>query len=245
MLREIQKLTSLKIMNENFKTISYSITFLSDMYPTEENQVISFSDQVGNIFKDIASVFALQLVLESYDKHSESEIIENTKSLFTVREFETKDGSLKFVFEQPFKLTIQYNADKGKKENPDEYVKGLASLIAVKSGKKSKIGSLGINYEVFYPMKDPEKIIINNLISQVDKDEDLESGLVKLVYKIDLFTKLNLTITSAKHKEEKGLYLNTNFHSEIKGDNKISNVLSREDLREILNTKIAKLIKIS
>ena len=244
MLPEIQKPISLKIMNENFKTISYSIAFLSDMYPTEQNQVVSFSDQAGNIFKDIASVFALQLVLEAYGKDSESEVVENTKALFPMREFETKDGSLKFVFEQPFRLTIQYNADKGKKENPDEYVKGLADLIAVKSGKKSKIGFVGVNYEIFYPINEPEKIIINDLINQIDPDDKMEGGLVKIVYGIDPYTKLNLTITSAIHKEQKGLYFNTNFHSEIKGDNKISDVLARNDLKEIIDAKIANLIRV-
>ena len=224
-------------MNENFKTTSYSIAFLSDMYPTEQNQVVSFSfsDQTGNIFKDIASVFALQLVLEAYDKDLESEISENTK-----------DGSLKFVFEQPFKLTIQYNADKGKKENPDKYVKGLADLIAVKSGKKSKIGFVGVNYEIFYPINEPEKIITNDLIKQKNDESDnqMEGGLVKIVYKIDAYTKLNLTITSAIHKEQKGLYFNTNFHSEIKGGNKISDFLARDDLRKIIDAKIANLIRV-
>ena len=231
-------------MNEHFKTISYSITFLSDLYPKEQNQVVSFSDQAGNIFKDIASVFALQLVLEAYDKELKTEIVENTKALFPVREFETKDGSLKFVFEQPFKLTIQYNSEKGSKENPDEYTKGLADLIAVKSGKKSKIGAVGVNYEVFYPMNNPEKIITVNLISQIEKDDEIEGGLVKLVYKIDPYTKLNLTITSAILKEQKGLYLSINFHSEIKGANKISDVLAKNDLKEIVDAKIAKLIRI-
>ena len=235
-------------MNENFKTTSYSIAFLSDMYPTEQNQVVSFSfsDQTGNIFKDIASVFALQLVLEAYDKDLESEISENTKAPFPMREFETKDGSLKFVFEQPFKLTIQYNADKGKKENPDKYVKGLADLIAVKSGKKSKIGFVGVNYEIFYPINEPEKIITNDLIKQKNDESDnqMEGGLVKIVYKIDAYTKLNLTITSAIHKEQKGLYFNTNFHSEIKGCNKISDFLARDDLRKIIDAKIANLIRV-
>ena len=44
-------------------------------------------------------------MIEAYGKNSESEIVENTKALFSMREFETKDGSLKFVFEQPFRLT--------------------------------------------------------------------------------------------------------------------------------------------
>lgn len=242
MLREIQKLTSLKIMNENFKTISYSIAFLSEIAGNKE--VKFFTDQEGNLFKDLASVFTLQLLLDAYDKDAGIEVTENLNSLFPVREFKTNNG-LRFIFEQPLKLSIKYQHDEGNKENPDEYVRKLAELIALKSGKKSKIGFVGVNYEIFYPINEPERIIVNNLISQVEKDDTMESGLVKVVYRVDAYTKLNLSVTSATTNEQKGLYLSTNFHSEIRGDNKISDVLERNDIRQLIDEKITKLIRLS
>lgn len=244
MINEINKFNRnfLEIMKEDFKTISYSIAFLSDSFPKENVGTINLTEK-DNIFKDIASVFALQLALEAYDKDNKLEIIENTKILFPEKEFETQDGALKIRFEQPFKLIIKYDTSKGNKEDPEAYIKGLANLIAVKSGKKSKIGSVGVNYEIFKAMNEPEKLIRDNLIIGTKDDELVEGALVKLVYKIDEFTKLNLSITSAINKEKKGLYLNTNFHSEIKSANKISDIFERSDFKKILDEKIAKLIR--
>jgi hypothetical protein len=53
-----------KIMNENLETISYSITFLSNLYPKNKGEIVTVTDQ-HNLFKDIANTFTLQLLLES------------------------------------------------------------------------------------------------------------------------------------------------------------------------------------
>lgn len=230
-----------KIMNENLETISYSITFLSNLYPKNKGEIVTVTDQ-HNLFKDIANTFTLQLLLESYDKESQIEVTENTKDSFPNKEFAGSNG-LKFTFEQPFKLTISYSKIKGNIDNPDKYIKELSNIIAIKAGK-SKIGAVGVNYEIFYPDNEPENIIITNLVNQLEKDDSIEKGLVKLVYKIDQYTNLNLSITSATYEDKNGLYFSINFHSDIKGSNKVSEILNREDLIEIASSKINKLIKL-
>jgi len=243
MIKENKQLNLIKkIMNENLETISYSITFLSNLFPKNKGEVVTVTDQ-HNLFKDIANTFTLQLLLESYDKEKEVKVSEeNTKSTFTNKEFTVNNG-LKFTFEQPFKLTISYSKKKGNIDNPDKYIKELSNIIAVKAGK-SKIGAVRVNYEIFYPDNEPENIIITNLINQLERDDTIKGGLVKLIYKIDQYTDLNLSITSATYEKNNGLYFSINFHSDIKGSNKVSEILNREDLIEIASSKIDKLIKL-
>lgn len=103
---------------------------------------------------------------------------------------------------------------------------------------------MGVNYELFYPDDEPDKIIITNLVKQVEKDNSIKGGLVKLIYKIDEYTNLNLSMTSATYENNNGLYFNINFHTDIKGSNEVSKILNRNDLIEIAKNKINNLIKL-
>jgi hypothetical protein len=231
-----------QIMNTNLKTISYNITFLSDLLPEDnvtKGEVIEYKP--NDLIFDAISESWLKMLLKICGNDVDVEDTTQARSLGK-KEFKTDNG-FKFVYEIPHKLTIFYNKSKGNIEKPDEYIKNLSNELIKMLGKKTRICKIGVNYEVFFPTEKPEEKIKNKLINQYKKDDELENGYLKLSYKINLYTKLYLVITTAKHTEKEGLYFKINFDCTKKdGTNNISDILSIEN--RLLEKSIEKIEKL-
>jgi len=246
MLQEIQKYNILKIMNENLETIAYSIVFLSNIVEISESKVdidITFTEK-DEIFGSINDSL-LSTVLELYEK-TPIDVSDIGKSNdIMVKKFKSSNG-LEFVYERPYKLTIKYAKNKGTiATNPNDYLSGFANLLLLKLKAKSKVQKIGMNYEIFFPLESPENKIKNKLIRQGIPDDSLENGFIKLSYKIDIYTKMYLGITTAKHEGKEGLYFNVNFDCIKKGDNDISSILSTPNFLGIAGDKIDKLLNLT
>jgi hypothetical protein len=235
-----------EIMNKNLETISYSIVFVSDIVPQEGlkgGDIIEFKPQ-HDIFKGIDDSW-LGLLFRTCGENS-VEIFDETKDqTIGIREFRASNG-FKFVYEMPYKLTIQYTKSKGDIDDPENYIKNLASELILALKKKTKIHKVGINYEIFFPLNSPQEKIKNEVINQYIKDSDLESGFLKLNYKANPYTKLYLSLTTAKHDNKEGLYFQANFDCTKKGDNQVSDILSKDNKwLKLAAEKIEKLLNLS
>lgn len=197
-----------EIMNTNLETIQYSVVFVSDIFPTEgftNGEIIQIKPQ-DDIFKEIG--VGLLTLLFKASGESNVEITDETpepREQSMIKEFVANNG-FKFTCEMPHKLTIQYTKSKGTLSDPENYIKNLANELIVTLGKKSKIQKIGINYAIFFPLNSPQEKIKNEVIKQHIADDDLESGFLKLSYKTNTYTKLYLSLTTAKHDNKEGLY---------------------------------------
>lgn len=237
-----------EIMNTNLKTIQYSVVFVSDIFPTEGlkgGEIIQINPQ-DDIFKEIGAGF-LKLLFKAYGEN-EVEVSDETpepKDQSIVKEFKTNNG-FKFTCEVPYKLTIQYTKSKGTLADPENYIKNLANELIITLGKKTKIQKIGINYEIFFPLTSPQEKIKNEVIKQHIADSDLESGFLKLSYKTNAYTKLYLSLTTAKHENKEGLYFQANFDCTKKGENQVADILSKDNLwLKLAAEKIEKLLNLS
>lgn len=221
-----------EIMNKNLETIQYSVVFISDIFPEEGlkgGEIIEFKPQ-DDIFKEV-SPGLLKLLFQTCGD-SDVEISDETpepKEQSMIKEFKANNG-FKFTCEVPYKLTIQYTKSKGSILEPEHYIKNLANGLIVALGKKQKVHKIGINYEIFFPLTSPQEKIKNEVINQHVKDDEMESGFLKLAYQINTYTKLYLSLTTAKHDKKDGLYFQANFDCTKKGDNQVADILSKENL---------------
>ena len=219
-------------MNKNLETIQYSVVFISDIFPEEGlkgGEIIEFKPQ-DDIFKEV-SPGLLKLLFQTCGD-SDVEISDETpepKEQSMIKEFKANNG-FKFTCEVPYKLTIQYTKSKGSILEPEHYIKNLANGLIVALGKKQKVHKIGINYEIFFPLTSPQEKIKNEVINQHVKDDEMESGFLKLAYQINTYTKLYLSLTTAKHDKKDGLYFQANFDCTKKGDNQVADILSKENL---------------
>lgn len=217
-----------EIMNTNLETIQYSVVFVSD------------------IFKEIGA--GLLKLLFKVCGENEVEISDETpepKDQSMIKEFKTNNG-FKFTYEMPYKLTIQYTKSKGTLTDPENYIKNLANELIVTLGKKTKIQKIGINYEIFFPLNSPQEKIKNEVMRIAD--DDLENGFLKLSYKniTNPYTKLYLSLTTAKHDNKEGLYFQANFDCTKKGENQVADILSKDNLwLKLASEKIEKLLNLS
>lgn len=237
-----------EIMNTNLETIQYSVVFVSDIFPTEGlkgGEIIQINPQ-DDIFKEIGAGL-LKLLFKACGEN-EVEISDETpepKDQSMIKEFKTNNG-FKFTYEMPYKLTIQYTKSKGTLTDPENYIKNLANELIVTLGKKTKIQKIGINYEIFFPLNSPQEKIKNEVIKQHITDNDLESGFLKLSYKTNAYTKLYLSLTTAKHDNKEGLYFQANFDCTKKGENQVADILSKDNLwLKLAAEKIEKLLNLS
>ncbi len=218
-------------MNKNIETIQYSVVFISDIFPEEGlkgGEIIEFKPQ-DDIFKEV-SPGLLKLLFHTCGD-SDVEISDETpepKEQSMIKEFKANNG-FKFTCEVPYKLTIQYTKSKGSILDPEHYIKNLANGLIVALGKKQKVHKIGINYEIFFPLTSPQEKIKNEVINQHIKDDEMESGFLKLAYQINTYTKLYLSLTTAKHDKKDGLYFQANFDCTKKGDNQVADILSKEN----------------
>lgn len=217
-----------KIMNQNLETISYSIVFLSDILADE-------------IFKEISDSW-LEMLLKLCGDETVEVCDETKDNSIGIKEFKANNG-LGFVYEMPHKLTIKYTKTKGRVSEPDIYIKDVASKLILALKKKTRIHKIGVNYEIFFSLPSPQEKIKNEIIKQHIKDDELESSFLRLGYKINPYTKLYLGLTTAKHDNKDGLYFQVNFDCTKKGDNQISDILSKDNTwLKIAAEKIEKLV---
>ncbi len=217
-----------EIMNKNLETIQYSVVFISDIF-LKGGEIIESKPQ-DDIFKEV-SPGLLKLLFQTCGD-SDVEISDETpepKEQSIIKEFKANNG-FKFTCEVPYKLTIQYTKSKGSILEPEHYIKNLANGLIVALGKKQKVHKIGINYEIFFPLTSPQEKIKNEVINQHVKDDEMESGFLKLAYQINTYTKLYLSLTTAKHDKKDGLYFQANFDCTKKGDNQVADILSKENL---------------
>ena len=216
------------------KIVAHSIVLADKIMGT---QVFTPSAQpitIDNPFQILSNHKLLRSYLESVvGAVSDPVIVPPEKEMSLTRNF--LFGKIRFVCDAlPPRFTVAQEISDLK----DSKVKEILDKI-IDSELTTKIGAIGINYEIFIP----EKIDITKKIIKENVTDQLVGFQTQLTYTINDNCKLNLSIASnSKYKNQDGLSIVGNFHNIINSQNSIETVLGFDYYSQLEN-KINAILK--
>lgn len=206
---------------KDIKIISHSITLVDNAYngimPLGKNQL-----QVRNPFDQIAQPLVLKaLVGKSVETLANSDIIH--------REFKYENIKITYDFFPP-RLNI-INEENNLSDTP----KNLALQIIELAEIKDKLGSIGVNYELFIEEND---VNLTQYLLQEFISKEFNSLSTTLVLVINKDVKLNLRIADAEIEGKKGIYFQANFSNQVSTSNNVEKILENNNFLNIAKEKI-------
>lgn len=210
---------------KEYNVISQSVALLDNVYSNlklEQNQQITV--QVQNPFEQIvSSSLALKGIFSNIIKNFN--VIEKQNSNLMHKEFLITNGNNYNIIYDFFPPRIELKCET--KMTANQVIPIIQKIIDFAS-IESKIGQIGINYEIFIK---EDSFTIKDLLLKDKISKEFTGLSATPVFQIDENTVLNLTLAGAVNTEdEKGIYIQANFHNIVTNNNTINQIFNKDFL---------------